>query len=115
MQTFVLPDLPDDARVGSQDPRDWKTYFHAYPTVGGGIMLQYWHLFAHNKLRVVGFGNHGGDWDATIHVQLNPDLTLGRVWFSRHSDDHPGTVFDRSALTLYGNTHTGWAPPRRSG
>lgn len=105
-QTFVLPDLPDDARVGSQDPRDWKTYFHAYPSVGGGIMLQYWHVFAYNELGVIGFGNHGGDWDATIHVQLGPDLTLNRVWFSRHSDDHPGTVFDRSALTLFGNTHT---------
>lgn len=105
-QTFVLPDLPDSTHVGSQDPRDWKTYFHAYPTADGGIMLQYWHLFAYNELSLAGFGNHGGDWDATIHVQLKPDLTLGRVWFSRHSDDHPGTAFDPAALTFSGNTHT---------
>jgi hypothetical protein len=105
-QTFLLPDLPDGDRVGSLNPADWKTYVHAYPTAGGGIMLQYWHLFAYNALAVLGIGNHGGDWDATIHVQLGPDLTVQRVWFSRHSHDHPGDPIGLDRLTLIGGTHT---------
>jgi len=104
-QTFVLPDLQDEDRVGSLNPLDWKTYFHAYPTQDGGIMLQYWHLFAYNELAVLGFGNHGGDWDATIHVQLGPDLGMRQVWFSRHSDDHPGTAIPPGNLTFVDGTH----------
>ena len=89
-QTFVLPDLADEDHVGSTDPRDWKTYFHAYPTSDGGAMVQYWHLFAYNALAVGAIGNHGGDWDASIQVQLGPDLKPQQIWFSRHSHDHPG-------------------------
>lgn len=104
-QTFVLPDLPDEAHVGSLNPADWKTYFHAYPTAGGGIMLQYWHLFAYNNLAGLGFGNHGGDWDATIHVQLKPDLTPEKIWYSRHGNDHPGDPISMSDVTMVDNTH----------
>jgi hypothetical protein len=105
-QTFVLPDLPDEDHVGSLNPVDWKTYFHAYPTKGGGVMLQYWHLFAYNELGIAGFGDHGGDWDATIHVQLGPDLDVDTVWFSRHGDDHPGTPFPADQVTYIDGTHT---------
>jgi probable HAF family extracellular repeat protein len=92
-QTFVLADLAEADQVGSLNPIDWKTYFHAYPTKDGGIMLQYWHLFAYNALAVLGCGNHGGDWDASVQVQLGPDLQPKGVWFSRHSDDHPGHYY----------------------
>jgi hypothetical protein len=105
-QTFVLPDLPDSDHVGSLDPTDWKTYVHVYPTNDGGIMLQYWHIFAYNELAFAGFGDHGGDWDATIHVQLGPDLKVKQVWFSRHSDDHPGTAIPASQVTFIDGTHT---------
>ena len=92
-QTYVLPDLADRYHVGSTDTSEWKTYFHAYPTRGGGVMIQYWHLFAYNELGVGNAGNHGGDWDASIQVQLDHNLLLEGVWFSRHSDDHPGDFF----------------------
>jgi len=104
-QTFVIPDLADSDQLGSTDPQEWVTYFHAYPTKDGGIMLQYWHLFAYNGLGIAGFGHHGGDWDATIHVQLDNNLQLKQVWFSRHSHDNPGDPIDRSRVTLiYSNT-----------
>jgi hypothetical protein len=104
-QMFVIPDLDDSYHVGSLNPLEWKTYFHAYPTRDGGIMLQYWHVFAYNALAIAGFGNHGGDWDATIHVMLGPDLKVEQVWFSRHSEDHPGTPFQPSRVTFINGTH----------
>jgi hypothetical protein len=110
-QTFVLTDLNDAYHVGSTDPRDWKTYFHAYPSADGGVMIQYWHIFAYNEFGG-GFDNHGGDWDASIQVWLNPDLTLRGVWFSRHADDHPGSFFcaslascGSSQVRLFDSTH----------
>ena len=110
-QSFVLNDLSPDFHVGSTNPRDWKTYFHAYPSADGGLMLQYWHVFAFNEFGG-GFDNHGGDWDASIQVVLKPDLTLRGVWFSRHADDHPGTFFCASAadcgaaqVRLFDSTH----------
>jgi FIMAH domain-containing protein len=103
-QTFVMPDLPGNLHVGLTDPSGWKTYYHAYPTNDGGIMLQYWHVFAYNHLAVIGFGDHGGDWDASIQVQLDASLQVKQVWFSRHSHDHPGDVFSASQVTFYG-TH----------
>jgi hypothetical protein len=95
-QTFVLNDLAPVFHVGSTDPRDWKTYFHVYPAADGGVMIQYWHVFAFNEFGG-GFDDHGGDWDASIQVWLTPDLTLKGVWFSRHADDHPGTFFCAAA------------------
>lgn len=110
-QTFVLNDLNPAFHVGSIDPRDWKTYFHAYPSADGGMMIQYWHVFAFNEFGG-GFDNHGGDWDASIQVWLKPDLTLKGVWFSRHADDHPGTFFCASVadcgsaqVRLFDSTH----------
>lgn len=103
-QTFVMPDLPGNLHVGLTDPSGWKTYYHAYPTNDGGIMLQYWHVFAYNHLAFIGFGDHGGDWDASIQVQLDSSLHVKQVWFSRHSHDHPGDAFSASQVTFYG-TH----------
>jgi hypothetical protein len=104
-QTFVLPDLDETHHVGSLDPLDWKTYFHAYPSADGGIVLQYWHLFAYNHLGVASYGNHGGDWDATIHVQLGPDLQVEQIWFSRHAIDHPGDAISAELITWSDETH----------
>jgi hypothetical protein len=111
-QTFLLADLDDFDQVGSTDPRDWKTYFHAYPSSDGGVMIQYWHVFAYNQFGG-GFDDHGGDWDASIQVELTAELTLKGVWFSRHADDHPGTFFCASAdagcgtpqVHLFDSTH----------
>jgi hypothetical protein len=111
-QTFVLTDLDPVFHVGSTDPRDWKTYFHVYPSFDGGVMIQYWHVFAFNEFGG-GFDDHGGDWDASIQVWLAPDLTLRGVWFSRHADDHPGTFFCANAdagcgapqVRLFDSTH----------
>jgi hypothetical protein len=105
-QTFLLPDLQGSDRVGSTNPADWRTYTHVYPTKDGGVMIQYWHVFSYNELSVAGFGNHGGDWDASIQVQLDSSLALEGIWFSRHGDDHPGDFFthDSTFLHFYG-TH----------
>src|SRR5215471_5791747 len=101
--TFFLADLSDDQRIGSLDPGQWVTYYHCYPTAEGGVMIQYWHTFAYNDFP---FDDHGGDWDASIQVQLGSDLKLEGVWFSRHLDDHPGT-FMNVGLTKYRDTqHT---------
>lgn len=100
--TFVLPDIAEAYRIGSLDPREWVTYFHAYPTSERGVMIQYWHAFSYNDFTI---GDHGGDWDATIHVQLDNNLDLKGAWFSRHRDDHPGTFKSVTELTLYQGTH----------
>ena len=83
---------------GSLQDWNWVTYFHAYPTSDGGIMLQYWHLFAYNHFErgppsIFPFDRHGGDWDAEIQVQLDASLSVRAVWFSRHQHDAPGDVF----------------------
>jgi len=92
----------DSTRLGALDPKQWVTYVHAYPTHDGGMMLQYWHVFAYNQLD---FDNHEGDWDASVQVQLDNTNHLEGVWFSRHGDDHPGTFVHPDALTMYHGTH----------
>ncbi len=103
--TFVLPDLPDDVKLGSLNPGDWKSYVHVYPNDEGGVTVQFWHCFAYNGYDYVGFGNHGGDWDATIHIVLGPDLKPIRAIYSRHSEDHPGASFPWSEVHTYRGTH----------
>jgi len=100
---FFGEDFPDSERVGSLDPIDWVTYYHMYPTAEGGVMIQYWHTFAFNQFEA--FDAHGGDWDASIQVQLDASLNLQRVWFSRHNDDHPGRPFDPAQLRFFEGTH----------
>jgi len=83
----------------------WITYYHVYPTLDGGLMVQYWHFFAYNNIQsdsvvaniLNGRGNHYGDWDASIQVQLNSSLSLEAVWFSRHNNDHPGDKLQHTA------------------
>jgi hypothetical protein len=110
-QTFVLTDLDPFFQAGATNPLDWKTYFHAYPAADGGVMIQYWHVFAFNEFGG-DFDDHGGDWDASIQVWLKPDLTMSGVWFSRHKDDHPGHFFcasvadcGESGVRLFDSTH----------
>lgn len=102
--TFYLPDLEGDDRIGSLDPTDWVTYFHVYPSQYGGVMIQYWHTFAYNDFGGV-WDDHGGDWDASIQVELLHDLNLDGVWFSRHANDHPGIFFPATRVRLFEGTH----------
>jgi hypothetical protein len=103
--TFLMPDLADQYKVGSLDPSDWKSYVHVYPNSFGGVTVQFWHNFAYNGLDFLGFGNHGGDWDGTIHVVLDAALQPLGAWYSRHSDDHPGTFFPWDQVHKYQVTH----------
>jgi len=102
-------DFNDSDRVGSLNPADWVTYFHAYPASDGGMIIQYWHTFAFNAFE--GVDRHGGDWDASIQVRLGPDLQPIGVWFSRHNNDHPGDFREWPSqssppqLRLFGGTH----------
>jgi hypothetical protein len=64
-RTFFLADLPPEERAGSPDPRDWTTYFHAYPNDLGGVTIQYFRFYAFNDAS----NDHGGDWEG-IHVVL---------------------------------------------
>jgi len=102
--TFYLTSVADADRVGALDPRLWPTYFHAYPTADGGVMLQYWHVFTYNQFAGV-FGSHDGDWDANLMVQLGPDLELVGAWYPRHTDEHPGPFFPLGSFPLYQGTH----------
>ena len=102
-QLWYIDDFPDDLRVGSLNPADWVTYFHCYPTTGGGMMIQYWHTFAFNEFEA--FDRHGGDWDASIQVELDENLGLKRIWFSRHNDDHPGDPFAGEQVRFFEDTH----------
>ncbi len=118
-ETFYLTQVPDNNDRRGLDTSHWITYYHVYPTIDGGLMVQYWHFFAYNnmlsdsKVGTVkgGRGNHYGDWDASIQVQLDRSLSLKMVWFSRHTHDHPGDLFkniasftpgaDTEAATVY--------------
>jgi hypothetical protein len=102
--TFYLTSVANHDRVGALDPRLWPTYFHAYPTADGGVMLQYWHVFTYNQFAGV-FGSHDGDWDANLMVQLGPDLELVGAWYPRHTDEHPGPFFPLGSFPLYQGTH----------
>jgi hypothetical protein len=127
--TFILPDLSLFDRVGSLQPADWTTYAHIYPAAPDlqtglvslvragvvpaadtarllqGIVIQYWHLFAYDGYGFLTAGYHGGDWDACIHVLLDATLEPAGVVFSRHDDDHPGTFFRFSDISVYEGTH----------
>ena len=89
VDTFVIPDLAENLRVGSLNSRDWTTYVHEFPNILGGVTIQYWHLFAFNS-GWNGFGDHGGDWDASISVVLGGDLTPNGAYYLRHNHDGPG-------------------------
>ncbi len=102
--TFYLDSVAEEDRVGDLDPRGWPTYFHAYPTAGGGVMLQYWHVFTYNQFAGV-FGSHDGDWDANLMVELDASLAVLGVWAPRHTDEHPGPFFPAAQVQFYGGTH----------
>ena len=104
-QAFYLTQTPDNNDRRGLDTSHWITYYHVYPTLDGGLMVQYWHFFAYNNIQsdsvvaniLNGRGNHYGDWDASIQVQLNSSLSLEAVWFSRHNNDHPGDKLQHTA------------------
>jgi hypothetical protein len=106
--SFVLEDVIDSVRVGDLNPNNWPTYVHVYPNKWGGITIQYWHAFAYNAFEggLGGFfGNHGGDWDASIQVVLDLNLRPAEVWYSRHAEDKPGHWFAWDDIHVYQGTH----------
>ncbi len=108
-QAFFVANVSEEDRRGLTDTTGWTTYFHAYPTIDGGVMIQYCHLFAYNDYQSPkGLGScdqHAGDWDASVQVQLGPDLNPEQVWFSRHTEDHPGTAIARDEVHFFQSTH----------
>lgn len=102
--TFYIGSVADEYRVGNLDPRGWPTYFHAYPTASGGVMLQYWHVFTYNQFAGV-FGSHDGDWDANLMVELDAELRVVGAYYPRHTDEHPGPFFPAAQITFYQGTH----------
>jgi hypothetical protein len=107
---FSFDDLQGSDRNGSPNPSDWVTYTHIYPRAQGGVTIQYWHVFAYNGLGAGGVGDHGGDWDATVHVQLGRDLQPEGVILSRHSHDSPGDPFSWSQMVQGGSVYDGTHP-----
>ena len=80
-RTFYLDDLPEEAREGSRDAKDWLTYVHAYRNKLNGATIQYWRFYAYNDA-----GNdHGGDWEG-IHVVLDSQFRPVRVGLLGHTE-----------------------------
>jgi hypothetical protein len=79
-RSFFLADVAPDARAGSAETRDWKTYVHAYRNDVGGVTVQYWRLYAYNTA----IASHGGDWEG-IHVVLDAALRPALVRMLQHS------------------------------
>jgi len=82
--SFFLTDVDGPHRAGSEDTREWTTYFHAYPNDIGGITVQYWLFYPYNTGRSFSalgrsleLGSHGGDWEG-VHVVL--DAMRRPVW-----------------------------------
>jgi len=78
-RTFFLEDVPEADRGGSRDTRDWWTYVHAYPSVGGSLTIQYWLFYPYND----SFNDHGGDWEG-MQLVLDPWLHPTIVRFPGH-------------------------------
>lgn len=78
-RTFYLPDVDEAFRKGSDNSQNWKTYYHAYPTAGGGVVIQYWRFYAYNDYQ----NNHGGDWEG-VQVHLGTDLRPRTISFLGH-------------------------------
>jgi WD40 repeat protein len=93
-RTFYLDDVPDGDRAGSKDPKDWKTYFHAYPNGQGGVTIQYWRCYPYNwGSGILGslFGRHGGDWEG-MHVALAPNSKGDYTFREAYLINHDGFV-----------------------
>ena len=82
-------DFSDEVRAGSADPRDWVTYVHVYPSVNGGVSIQYWFFYPYNRAPL--FFDHEGDWEH-ITVELGADGAPRTVDFAQHSNNDPGVV-----------------------
>jgi hypothetical protein len=104
--TYYLADLKSNDQRGEQSsPQHWITYIHSYANNRGGITIQYWRFYAHNKdtkfslkgiIKKVVFGvqievpiditpGHGGDWECAA-VHLDSALMPVEVTFLGHAD-----------------------------
>ncbi|MGE3725344.1 MAG: FimV family protein [Candidatus Sericytochromatia bacterium] len=81
VRSFYLKDLPEEARKGSSNTRDWITYVHAYPNTLNGATLQYWRFYAYHS----GDGDHGGDW-VGVHIVLDSVFKPLRVGFAAENE-----------------------------
>jgi hypothetical protein len=74
-------------RRGSDDPRDWTCYVHAYPRADGGINIQYWFFYPYNDGPLL--FNHESDWEhATVRLDARGE-PVG-VYLARHEENAPG-------------------------
>jgi hypothetical protein len=88
-----------DTRPGSDDPRDWVAYGHAYPAQDGGTLLQYWFFYPFNDGHL--FFDHEADWE---HVTVRLDRAerpLG-AYFARHREIAPGRWYPWERLACEG-------------
>ncbi len=88
-------------RKGSSDPKDWVMYGHAFPRVGGGVVLQYWVYFPFNAGPAV-FFDHESDWEHTS-VELDANLKPVQFVLARHNDNAPGIRVPWSRVPREGN------------
>ena len=89
---FFLTDVDAPQRRGSDDTRQWTTYFHAYPNDLGGVTVQYWLFYPYNtgrSIAVLGrfleLGFHGADWEG-VHVVLDRARRPVRLRLLGHRD-----------------------------
>jgi hypothetical protein len=88
------------ARAGTDDPREWVTYAHAYRSDDGAWLLQYWFFYPFNDFH--GLFDHEGDWE---HLTVRLDARgepLG-AWYARHDSNAPGAYFAWSSLAREGD------------
>lgn len=76
-----------ETRQGSQDPRDWVMYGHAFPLEQGGVALQYWFWYPRNDGPL--FFDHDGDWEH-VSVFLDRELRPVEVALAQHENNAPG-------------------------
>jgi hypothetical protein len=74
-RTFYLANVNLEQQRGSQDSREWTTYYHTYLNDSRGITIQYWRFYSYNTGEFWGHrawvGCHGGDWEA-VQIVLGP-------------------------------------------
>lgn len=118
MRTFFLEDVPKDLRRGSDDSREWYTYFHAYPNTTGGVTLQYWRFYAFNTGKTIEQGASDylpGIWENLGNSPAGKTVKsmLAKVQVGYHGGDWEGihVVLDGSGepavVRLMGHTKIG--------
>jgi len=95
MRTFFLDDVPEQFRRGSDDSRDWYTYFHAYQNDVGGVTIQYWRFYSFNTGKTMEQGACDyvpGIWENLDNgpVGVTVKSMLAKVQVGYHGGDWEG-------------------------